>query len=143
MDLWVAWMVVALAFALVELHHGALYFLPFSIGAIAALVASVAGLDTDFAALTFAAGSAASFLALRPVARRHRQTRPRLRTGTAALVGSGAMTLEAIDPSGGMGQVKLDGGEVWSARSYDGEPVSVGERVRVMEIEGATALVMR
>ena len=35
------------------------------------------------------------------------------------------------------------GGEVWTARSYDEEQViPAGERVEVVEIRGATALVM-
>jgi membrane protein implicated in regulation of membrane protease activity len=38
--------------------------------------------------------------------------------------------------------VKIDG-EVWTARSYaDDEVIDVGQRVEVVEIRGATALVM-
>jgi len=31
---------------------------------------------------------------------------------------------------------------VWTARSYDDEPIEAGDRVEVVEIRGATALVM-
>jgi membrane protein implicated in regulation of membrane protease activity len=58
----------------------------------------------------------------------------------AALVGKQALVLEQVDGRGG--RVKI-GGEVWSARSYDGESVlEAGRTVAVLEIEGATALVM-
>ena len=47
--------------------------------------------------------------------------------------------LESVD--GKNGRVKLSG-EIWSARSYDGQSTfTPGESVRVIEISGATALV--
>ncbi len=81
-------------------------------------------------------------LTLRPVARRHIQHPPRIRTGTAALVGADAVVLERIANQEGVGCVRI-GGEVWTARSYeDDEVIPAGERVQVVEIRGATALVM-
>jgi membrane protein implicated in regulation of membrane protease activity len=51
--------------------------------------------------------------------------------------------LERIANDEGVGCVKIDG-EVWTARSYaDGEVIDVGQRVEVVEIRGATALVMQ
>jgi membrane protein implicated in regulation of membrane protease activity len=62
-----------------------------------------------------------------------------LRTGTAALVGAKALVLERVDVNGG--SVKI-GGEIWTARAYDDDAVmEPGERVDVMKIDGATALV--
>ena len=50
--------------------------------------------------------------------------------------------LERIANSEGVGCVRI-GGEVWTARSYDEDDViDAGERVQVVEIRGATALVM-
>ena len=80
--------------------------------------------------------------ALRPVARRHRRLPPPIRTGAAALIGRPALVLERIANHEGVGCVKI-GGEVWTARSYDDDQViDAGERVEVVEIRGATALVM-
>ena len=51
------------------------------------------------------------------------------------------MVLEQVDAGAGM--VKIDG-ELWSARAYDGTQVlAPGERVRVIEVRGATAMVWR
>ena len=73
---------------------------------------------------------------------RHRRSRPTLRTGTAALVGQHALVLERIANREGVGAVKI-GGEVWTARAYDEDQViDAGEQVEVVEIGGATALVM-
>ena len=53
-----------------------------------------------------------------------------------------AIVLERIANAEGVGCVKIDG-EVWTARSYDeGQVFDAGERVEVVEIRGATALVM-
>ena len=63
----------------------------------------------------------------------------RAQYGVDALVGAEAVVLEPV--SGMDGRVKL-GGEVWSARAYDGfSEFEVGQRVQVLQIEGATALV--
>ena len=57
----------------------------------------------------------------------------------AALVGAEAEVLAPV--TGKDGRVKLSG-EIWSARSYDGESeYQTGSLVRVVEISGATALV--
>ena len=77
------------------------------------------------------------------MARRHRRLPPSIRTGAAALVGKHALVLERIANEEGVGCVKIDGGEVWTARSYDeDEVIDAGDRVEVVEIRGATALVM-
>jgi membrane protein implicated in regulation of membrane protease activity len=83
------------------------------------------------------------FAVVRPIARRHVTMPPHLRTGTAALVGRSAVVLERIANDEGVGCVRIDGGEVWTARSFDDDQViEAGERVEVVEIRGATALVM-
>jgi membrane protein implicated in regulation of membrane protease activity len=125
------------------MHTGSLYLLPFSVGAGLAAAVSLAGVGLPLAALVFALASVLAFGALRPVARRHRRLPPAIRTGAAALVGHRAMVLERIANYEGVGCVKIDNGEVWTARSYDeDEVIDVGERVEVVEIRGATALVM-
>ncbi len=51
------------------------------------------------------------------------------------------MVLERIANDEGVGVVKIDG-EVWTARSYeDDQVIPAGQRVQVVEIRGATALV--
>jgi len=140
---WVLWLVAACALGLGEMHTGGLYLAPFALGAGIAAAVSLAGVGVALAAVVFVAVSMLVFAALRPVARRHRRLPPAIRTGAAALVGHRAMVLERIANDEGVGCVKIDNGEVWTARSYDDDQViDVGERVEVVEIRGATALVM-
>lgn len=105
----------------------------------AALTAALGG--PLVAQLIVFAGVSALLLALvLPAARRHRRMPPSMRSGTARLIGTRAMTLSDIDTATG-GQVRI-GGETWTARPYqDGLVIPAGEWVDVLEIEGVTAVV--
>lgn len=143
MDVWVIWLVAACVLGVGEMHQGGFYLAPFAVGAGLAAVASLIGVGALPSAIVFVAVSAIAFTTLRPVAQRHRRLPPSIRTGAAALIGRPALVLERIANDEGVGCVKIDGGEVWTARSYDEhEVIDAGERVEVVEIRGATALVM-
>lgn len=142
MGAWVVWLIAACALGVGEMHQGGFYLAPFAVGALLAAVVGLLGVGVGLAAVVFGVTSAMVFAALRPVAHRHRRLPPAIRTGAAALVGRPAIVLERIANDEGVGCVKIDG-EVWTARSYDeGEVIPAGERVEVVEIRGATALVM-
>jgi len=141
MDAWVIWLIVAVVFAVAEVVNLSFYLFPFAIGAAGAAVVSLAGGPAVAAWIVFAVLTGASFTIVRPIARRHINMPPQLRTGTAALVGRTAMVTERISNDEGTGSVKLEG-ESWTARAYDEDVViEPGRRVHVMEIRGATALV--
>jgi membrane protein implicated in regulation of membrane protease activity len=140
---WIVWLVVACLLGVGEMHTGGFYLLPFAIGATLAAIVSLLGVGAVLSGVVFLAASGIVVLTLRPVARRHRRLPPAIRTGAAALVGRRAMVLERIANDEGVGCVRIDGGEVWTARSFDDdEVIEAGERVEVVEIRGATALVM-
>ncbi len=144
MDIWIVWLIAAAVFGIGEMHTGGLYLLPFALGAALAALLAAVGAGTLVSVIAFGAVSLAVVAALRPVASRHRRLPPAIRTGAAALVGHQAMVIERIANGEGVGCVKIDGGEVWTARSLgDDEVIEAGERVEVVDIKGATALVMR
>ena len=141
--MWIIWLVAACVLGVGEMHQGGFYLAPFALGAGLATVVALLGVGVLLSAVVFLAASGIVFGALRPVARRHRRLPPSIRTGAAALVGKRALVLERIANEEGVGCVKIDG-EVWTARSYEEDAViDAGERVEVVEIRGATALVMR
>jgi membrane protein implicated in regulation of membrane protease activity len=140
--MWIVWIIVACGFAVGEMHFATGFFLaPFALGAAVAAIAALAGAGSLVALLCFIAVALVMLSVVRPIAARHIQVPPRLRTGTAALVGTQAIVVERIANDEGMGSVKI-GGEVWTARSYnDDEVIERGTRVDVVDIKGATALV--
>jgi len=142
MQVWVIWLIAAGILGVGEMHQGGFYLAPFALGAAIAAIVSLLGAGAAVSAVVFVAASAIVFATLRPLARRHRQLPPSIRTGAAALIGRPAIVLERIANNEGVGCVRI-GGEVWTARSYDDdEVIDAGERVEVVEIRGATALVM-
>jgi len=140
----VLWVVLGIAFAITELFTATLFLIMFAAGAFAAAGAAALGASVAVQALVFALVSALSVGALRPVIRRHRM--PAVESGdapfgVAAIEGSTALVLEQVDVDHGL--VKIDG-EVWTARSFDGADVyQPGDRVEVIKVRGATALVWR
>ena len=141
MDAWVIWLIVAVVFAVGEIATLGFFLAPFAGGAVVAAVASGAGAGAAPSWAVFLAVSLALLAALRPVARRQLRQPPKLRTGTAALVGRTGLVVERIANDEGVGCVRIDG-EVWTARAFDDDAViEAGRRVHVLEIRGATALV--
>lgn len=140
-DAWVWWLIgaAALGIGLVITAMPELGML--AVGAVAAaVVAGVFGGDAVVQVVAFVVISTALIAVVRPIANRHRAQRPQLATGIEALKGKQAVVLERVDASGG--RIKL-AGEVWSARSLDTDRAyEVGQEVDVVDIEGATAIVM-
>ena len=139
MPAWAIWAIVAAALAVGEIFTLSFFLGPIALAALlAAAVAGVGG-SVELQVAAFVVGSLASLAIVRPLAKRHLRTPAELRTGTAALVGTTAVVTERVDGDGG--RVRI-GGDVWSARAYDGARViEPGARVTVLEIDGATALV--
>ncbi|CAL9394742.1 NfeD family protein [Streptomyces werraensis] len=140
-DAWLWWLIgaAALGIGLVITAMPELGML--AVGAVAAAVVSgIFGGGAVAQVAVFAVVSTALIAVVRPIARRHRSQRPELATGVDALKGKQAVVLERVDGSGG--RIKL-AGEVWSARALDtGRSYEVGQEVDVVDIEGATAVVM-
>ena len=137
---WLIWAIVAIALAVGEIVTPGLFILgPVAVAAVVAGVLALAGVGAALQLIVFIAGSLASLLVLRPLAKRHLHMPAALRTGTAALEGTKAVVLQRVDVHGG--RVRI-GGEEWSARAFMEDGVyEPGERVEVVKIEGATALI--
>ena len=138
---WLVWVVFAVALAVGEVLTPGLFFLgPVALAAGAAALADLLGAGAVGSLVVFIACSIASLAFLRPVARRHVRLPALSRTGTDALVGRKAVVTRTVDGVGGRIRV---GGEEWSARAYlDGTVLAEGQTVDIVQIEGATALVI-
>jgi membrane protein implicated in regulation of membrane protease activity len=137
---WVIWAIAALLLALGETLTPGLFFLgPVALAALAAMLFAILGAGAVVQLIVFIVGAIASVALIRPIAKAHLRVPTALRTGTAALTGARATVLQRVDRDGG--RVRI-GGEEWSARAYmEGDVYEPGDRVEVVKIEGATALV--
>ena len=139
-DAWIWWAIAAGVLVVAEMLSLTLILIMLAAGAAGAAVAGVFDINVAGQVLIFAGVSLAGLIVVRPVAKRHLYPPPTIRTGVDALVGSKALVLEQVDAH--RGRIKL-GGEVWSAKTYDGESIiEPGQTVDVVKIDGATALVL-
>jgi membrane protein implicated in regulation of membrane protease activity len=139
-DSWVIWLVIAAVLSIAEVMTLTFVLGMMAGGAAAAAVVGAAGGPAWAQVLTFILGTGVLFGLVMPVARRHRNSPARIRTGTAKLIGARGMALSEINTANG-GQVRI-GGETWTARPYDeGLHIPAGEWVDILAIDGATAVV--
>ena len=139
-DAWVWWLIGAVGLGIPLVMTAMPEFGMFAVGAVSAAVVAALGGGIVAQVLVFVVVSVALIAVVRPIAARHRNDRPQLATGIDALKGRQAVVLERVDSSGG--RIKL-AGEIWSARTLDeGQSFDPGQQVDVVDIDGATAVVM-
>ncbi|GGT66648.1 MULTISPECIES: NfeD family protein [Streptomyces] len=139
-DAWVWWLIGAVGLGIPLVLTAMPEFGMFSVGAIAGAVTAGLGFGIVAQVVVFAVVSVALLAVVRPIAARHRNGPLQHASGIDALKGRQAVVLERVDGSGG--RIKL-AGEVWSARTLDsGQSFEPGEQVDVVDIDGATAVVM-
>jgi membrane protein implicated in regulation of membrane protease activity len=137
----VIWLIVGLVLIAAEVLSGEFVLLMLGGGALVAAGVSLFGVGAVGGAVAFAVASVLLLFAVRPALRRRldRSIDPSV-MHHKALLGTTAVVVERVDGHGG--RVKI-GGDVWSARSSDGnEVIEPGRKVTVMDISGATALVV-
>ena len=138
------WIVLAIALAIAEAFTASFLVIFFAAGALAAGGAAALGAPVLVQAIVFAVVSGLSVGAVRPIIMRHQQSAAESGDtpfGIEALEGSQALVLEEVTADHGL--IKIDG-ELWTARSFDGaETYAPGDRVRVIKVRGATAIVWR
>ena len=137
-------MVVAIALAIGEAFTATFLIIFFAVGALAAAGAAALGAPLLLQAIVFAVVSALSVGALRPIIMKHQNAALEpgdTPFGLGTMEGSAATVLEEVDTDRGL--IKIDG-ELWQARTFDHtEKYLPGQRVRVIKVKGATAIVWR
>jgi membrane protein implicated in regulation of membrane protease activity len=137
---WLLWLIAAGLFGVGEMVSLDLVLLMFAGGALGGMTVALLGGAVAFQLLAFIGVAAVLLGLVRPIAKRHLTDKTPLQLdGTETLIGRTATVTRAIDSTGG--RIKL-GADEWTARSqYDGEAFPIGHRVRIMKVDGATAVV--
>jgi membrane protein implicated in regulation of membrane protease activity len=133
------WLIGGIALIAAEILSGDFFLLMVGVGALAAAGSEWAFGNTIVSSAVFALVSIGLVTFARPWLKR-RMHGELVHTNADALIGRRAVTVSAVDGSGG--QVRLDG-DVWSARAFDdNQAIAPGTPVTVVEIAGATAVVL-
>jgi membrane protein implicated in regulation of membrane protease activity len=140
MDPWLLWLIAAGLFAAGEIVSLDLVLLMFAGGAVAGMTVALLGGATVLQMVAFIAISGLLLAVVRPIARRHLIERTPLQLdGVDSLIGRTAKVTREIDFAGG--RIRM-GADEWSARTqHSGESFAVGDVVRILQVDGATAVV--
>ena len=140
MDAWLLWLIASGLFAAGELASGDLFLLMLAGGALGGVGVALLGGPVVLQLAAFVVVAALLVVVVRPLAKRHlMEGTPDQPDGVAALVGRTARVTRAVDGHGG--RIRL-GADEWTARSqYGGEHFPVGTTVRILQVDGATAVV--
>lgn len=139
----VVWLIIGTGLVLAEVFTVDLVLLMLAVGAFAAAGSALLTESVVVQVLVFAVVSILALFGVRPLIKKrmlhHADDGTPL--SVAAVEGAVAVVLERVDTDHGL--VKIQG-DTWTARAFDGTQVmEPGERVKVMEVKGATALVWR
>ena len=133
------WLIAALALGAAELAVGDFTLLMLALAALGTAGVSLAGVPLAAEIIAFAIFAIGLLFLLRPWLRRRMMKSPILDTSQKALEGKTGHVLETV--SAHSGQIRLDG-SIWSAQSLDpSREFLPGEVVRLVSIEGNTAVV--
>jgi membrane protein implicated in regulation of membrane protease activity len=135
------WVIVAIAFAVVEVMTVALFAVFITIGALGAAVASLLGFGLLVQAIVLGIIGILGIVLARPfLVERLHIGRAALRSGAESMVGQQAVLLEPILGVGQPGHVKI-AGELWPALTDDGTAVPVNTLVVVTALRSTTLIV--
>ncbi|GIJ00232.1 membrane protein implicated in regulation of membrane protease activity [Sediminihabitans luteus] len=137
---WLWWIGAGALLGLLEIISLDLVLIMFAGGALAGAATAGLGGPVWLQFVVAIVVAALLLFTLRPWLLRHLRARvPLAETNVAAHLGREALVVETVTEH--EGRVKL-AGEVWSARTEDDAPaLEVGREVRVLRIDGATAVV--
>jgi len=136
----VLWLIAGIALIAAEVLSGEFVLLMLGGGALVAAAASLLGLGLAGSAAVFAIASVLLLAGRSPLRRQLERNVPHTPTRAEAVVGGSATVVSRVDEHGG--RIRI-GHDEWSARAFDGaEVIEVGQRVTVVQISGATALVL-
>lgn len=136
---WAIWVGAALLLGLLEIFTVDLFFLTLGLAALAGGITAALGFGAPIQIGVFVVVSLLLLWSVRPWARELlARSTPDIDTGARGLVGMDAVVTAPLTGPGG--RVRLQG-EDWSARAQGGQGFPVGSTVKVVRIEGATAVV--
>lgn len=136
----ILWLIGVAGFIILEAVTYQLICIWFAIGCIAAMIAASFGAGTMTQLWIFAGVSAAALIGTRPLVKKLIKDRPLEKTNADRIIGSKAVVIQKIGGIDAVGQVKA-GGNVWTAKAYDGKEIEEGETVIVKSIEGVKLMV--
>jgi len=136
-----AWLIIIVACIIIEASTMGLTTIWFAIGALVAWFVHLMGLDLHVQIIIFLLVSIICLVLTRPIAVKKLKV-GKIKTNLDSLIGESVKVESTINNIENEGYVKARG-QIWSARSVDGEIIEEGELVVVESIIGVKLIVKR
>jgi Membrane protein implicated in regulation of membrane protease activity len=136
----IVWLLLALAFFVIEGMTTQFVSLWFAFGAIVVIPFAAMGVGLAAQMLVFLVASLAFFVILRPIVRNRIQPHKQA-TNADMVIGQTAVVVQEIDNLQQTGRARVNN-LLWTARTaHDNQRIAKGERVLVMHIDGVKLIV--
>ncbi len=134
------WLGVLVAMVVLEIVTTQLVSVWFAVGALAAFLVALAGVEAIWIQLVvFVAVSAVAVAVTRPLVRKMVNIKAEP-TNADMVIGKIGVVTDKIDNIAETGLVKVNG-SLWTARTADGSVIEIGEKVKILEISGVKLIV--
>lgn len=133
------WIGVAVLLAVVEMSTSQLVSIWFVLGAIVSAVTAIFTGNILVQVIVFVVVSAICLVATRPFIKKITKTK-KVSTNADSLIGKTGIATIEINNISAQGQVNVNG-QIWTARSKDGNVIPANEKVTVLEISGVKLIV--
>lgn len=139
--MWHIWLIIAgVAFVIEIMTVGFLVFW-FGIGALIAMISSLIFPDNILLqASIFIVSSTLLVFCTKPLVKKFTKKDSNMVTNAYSIIGKKGIVTQDINPTFGIGQIKVSG-EVWSAKTSDGSTIEKGSEIKITEIDGVKAVV--
>ena len=138
--MWYVWLILAGIFVIAEIATVGFLIFWLSLGSLCAMITSFFTDNLIIQTAVFVVTSALFILCTRPLAKKLGKTDNNLTTNAFSIIGKKAIVVKEINPTLGVGQIKVEG-QVWSAKSNGEEIISEGTEVSILSIDGVKAVV--
>lgn len=136
----VIWLIAVVVFVVAEAATLGLTSIWFACGSLLAMIAALLDVSIWGQLLVFILGSALLLASTRKWVSKLKLGR--VKTNADRIIGQQAVVIQTIDNQAAKGQVRV-GGQVWTARSVEDEPILAGTQVEVVQITGVKVIVKK
>ena len=136
----VIWLIAVVVFVVAEAATLGLTSIWFACGSLLPMVAALLDVSIWGQLLVFILGSALLLASTRKWVSKLKLGR--VKTNADRIIGQQAVVIQTIDNQAAKGQVRV-GGQVWTARSVEDEPILAGTQVEVVQITGVKVIVKK
>lgn len=138
--MWQIWLIISGFCLVLEIMTAGFLVFWFAVGALVALLCSFITDSIIIQTAIFIISSTILLFATKPVVNAFLKNVPDYRTNSSSIEGQIGIVTKDIDPTLGVGQIKVNG-EVWSAKSSDNTVIPAGQNVTIEKLEGVKAIV--